>query len=194
MKRATLLALGLAFALGACTDQPAPTESTDAAPPDAALTGNPAPESWGDLPPLDLSRFTFPPPMAQSNGGGLTPDVFVTTLRVGETDTEDKEVDVPEVPPKGDVLFSFDLTGSMGGELTTVKTHGVDIMNDIAVAIPDANFGLISHEDYPGSFQTSSAAGHGCDYPPYDGTTAYGSSSAGDEPYRLDRSGSRRLL
>ncbi|MFM7204577.1 MAG: DUF4215 domain-containing protein, partial [Myxococcota bacterium] len=67
-------------------------------------------------------------------------------------------------PARGDVLISFDLTGSMGGELSNVKNNSVNIMNQVRSLIPDTRFGVISYKDYPTVDPLTS-----CDYSDYYG-------------------------
>jgi hypothetical protein len=80
-------------------------------------------------------------------------------------------VDVPESAPMGDVLFVFDLTGSMGEELNSAKAGATDIMNSFPAT--DIRFGVVSHMDYNGYFESPGYAG------------VYG--GAGDYPYQLDQ-------
>lgn len=105
----------------------------------------------------------------------LTPSELTATLRSGQCISEHKVLHLPAevTPPKGDIMFAIDLTGSMGGELSNVKANSVDIMDAIRGLIPDTYFGVVSHMDYNGFFS-------GCEY-----SATYGSGS--DYPYRLDR-------
>ncbi len=104
----------------------------------------------------------------------LEPSSLEAVLHVGESVTEQKLATVSPTPPQGDILFSFDLTGSMGDELENVKANSTNIMGEIAGIISDSHFGLISHMDYVGWFNS-------CNY-----YTQYGSSYYGDYPYSLD--------
>jgi len=183
MKRLLLpSAFLLALSTFACRDTPfSPTD------PQAASRGPSTPNAGGargvsaDL----RSRFKaklkprFSLGAAASN---VDPASFSATLTPGQTASEALTVNLPAAPPKGDVLFLFDLTGSMGGALTNLATNAVEIMKAVNGVIPDVNYGLVSHEDYPGTFASSVASGQACDY----GPTAYGSAATGDLPYRLD--------
>jgi hypothetical protein len=106
----------------------------------------------------------------------LTPSELIATLAAGECISEEKLLHLPAdvAPPRGDVMFVFDLTGSMVGELENVKVNSINIMNEIRTLIPDTQFGVISHMDYNGTFG-------GCGY----GPTSYG--EGGDYPYSLDQ-------
>lgn len=75
--------------------------------------------------------------------------------------------------PVADVLFLLDLTGSMGGVLSSAKSEATAIMGDLAAQVPDIRFAAASHMDYPNSYS----------YPGY--SAFYG--NAGDYPWRLDQ-------
>lgn len=64
---------------------------------------------------------------------------------------------------KLDVVFAIDCTGSMGSELSVVKSQATYIMNQVRNMVNDSQFGLVSFCDYPGSYS----------YPGYSAT--YGS-------------------
>lgn len=110
-------------------------------------------------------------------GASVVPDTVEFTLNPGETATESKDVCIPAVPAMADVLFSFDLTGSMGGILDTAKTNGIDIITGLEGTGVDIQYGVSSHMDYVGSYES-------CGYGPY----YYGDASYGDYPYALDQS------
>jgi hypothetical protein len=82
-----------------------------------------------------------------------------------------------DLPPKVDVVLSLDLTGSMGGVLSLVKTQVTQAISDLKAASPgtDFHFGVTSYEDYPGFFDSRPC---GSSY-----VTSYG--SAGDSPFRI---------
>ncbi len=85
---------------------------------------------------------------------------FDYTLMQGEEVSETLNVVIPELPPKADVIFSFDLTGSMSGILNTAKTKAKTIMTELNKLGVDINYGVVSYMDYPyGSYGSSS------DYP-----------------------------
>lgn len=73
--------------------------------------------------------------------------------------------------PPLDVLFLFDTTGSMGGEISDAQDGASQVMNNVLSQAPNARFGVAHYEDYPGSFS----------YPGYSNT--YGSS--GNVPWAL---------
>ncbi len=85
---------------------------------------------------------------------------FDYTLMQGEEVSETLNVVIPELPPRADVIFSFDLTGSMGGILNTAKARAKTIMTELNKLGVDINYGVVSYMDYPyGSY------GSGGDYP-----------------------------
>lgn len=105
----------------------------------------------------------------------MTPNFLEITLRPGESVHESKTVTVPQIIPKADILFSLDLTGSMGGVLNTAKAEAINIMNQLDSLITDAHYGVVSHMDYPGTFDSFG----------YRGT--YGSAPCGDYAYQLNQ-------
>ncbi len=107
----------------------------------------------------------------------LTPPVLSVTLRPGESVVEQKLLHLPEspAPTKADIIWCFDLTGSMGGEVDSMKANVLAIMNGIKGLVPDSYFGVISHMDYPATYDF-------CGY--YE---TYGSAAHGDYPYVLDQ-------
>jgi len=109
-------------------------------------------------------------------GGGATvsPESFEATMIPGESVWDNKTIIMDDIPiGKLDVMFLFDLTGSMSGELSNAKSGSITIMNGIRSEIADSNFGVASFMDYPGYYSF-------CDY-----STTYGSS--GDYPWSLDQ-------
>lgn len=106
----------------------------------------------------------------------LTPALLEATLAAGESITEDKTGVICNSIEKGDIIFMFDLTGSMKQELNNVKVNSMNIMGAIREVMSDANFGVVSHMDYDGVYT-------GCGY-----TDHYGTISNGDYPYKLNKS------
>jgi hypothetical protein len=106
----------------------------------------------------------------------LVPDTLRATLRAGESIVEHKILYLPEdaAPAQGDILFSFDLTGSMGDAIDEVKANATAVMESVRVLIPDTYFGVVSHQDYPDFYES-------CGY-----AEAYGDPADGDSPYMLN--------
>lgn len=98
-----------------------------------------------------------------------TPATIEVTLASGETsDPQPVRVNVPRIIPKADVVFAFDLTGSMGGELQSAKDNAANIMDELDTKIADARYGVISHADYVGAYNSygySSTYGFASDFP-----------------------------
>lgn len=101
----------------------------------------------------------------------ITPSTFSATRCPGQSVSDPLNVDVPESAPMGDVLFVFDLTGSMADELNSAKAGATDIMNSFPAT--DIRFGVVSHMDYNGYFVSTGYA------------ATYG--GGGDYPYKLDQ-------
>ena len=66
----------------------------------------------------------------------ITPDHVTKTLYPGDCYTVTKTVTIPGYTPKADVVFAFDLTGSMGGIINAAKTKAVTIMNTLITNYP----------------------------------------------------------
>lgn len=99
------------------------------------------------------------------------PKSVSATLNPGESIDETKLVITDPTPlSKADIVFSFDLTGSMSGTISTAKSQAISIMNDIDTLVPDAQYGVVSYMDYPHSYSSfgySEEYGYG-GYPYYD--------------------------
>ena len=106
----------------------------------------------------------------------ISPTELTAVLAPGESITETKDVFVPPRPPEADVVFAFDLTGSMWGIIDTAKAQAGNIIGDLdALADVDIQYGVMSYMDYPHTYDT-------CDY-----YAPYGSPSCGDYAYNLDQ-------
>jgi subtilisin family serine protease len=89
------------------------------------------------------------------------------------------------LPDQVDLVFALDLTGSMGDELNQVKDNIRKIIDDLrtkASPSTDFTFAVVSYEDYPQSYDSSSC---GSRYSDQYGEA--GSKSNGDVPFRIDR-------
>lgn len=179
MKTKNLIILALIFAFVGC-QKDMDIEKTQMKSMDKdmlmSLNRNPTPEEIGEIPLATVPILSFPEALMLKDAvipSILVPELFETTLKVGESAVETKTAFINGAPPKGDVLFMMDLTGSMSGELNNAKVNSTNIMNGIASVISDAAFGVVSHMDYPGYYSS-------CDY-----NDQYGYS--GDYPYSLDQ-------
>ncbi|HOU09482.1 MAG TPA: VWA domain-containing protein [Clostridiales bacterium] len=81
---------------------------------------------------------------------------------------------VPKAPPSADVIFSFDLTGSMGGILSTAKSNAISMMEQLSALGSDISFGVVSYMDYDGYYESAGYA------------DIYGVASDGDYPYAMN--------
>ena len=99
--------------------------------------------------------------------------------------------EVVDLPDEVDIVFALDLTGSMGAELDRLKDEIGQIMTDLSTTVSpstDFRFGVVSFEDYNGTFDSSV-----CDSSDY-GPIEYGADSKfdssgdpiGDSPFRFD--------
>jgi hypothetical protein len=84
----------------------------------------------------------------------LTPSTFTTTLTPTKSTKEDKTVFLPGIIPKGDVVFAFDLTGSMSDAIDVAKAQAINMMGNISLLISDAQFGVVSFMDYPHNYDS----------------------------------------
>ncbi len=101
-------------------------------------------------------------------------DSFLEQERVKDVYYKLQQKRKPREIAKIDVLFAFDLSGSMNGDrLADAKERAKKIINMVKERTPSARFGVISHVDYPHEYT---------DY--YGYTDTYGSDP--DYPYNLD--------
>ena len=108
-------------------------------------------------------------------GGSVTPSRISAELQPGNSYTDTLKIEVGDAPVgKADIMFVFDLTGSMGDEIEQTKTSSIDIMNAIRSQLPHTWFGVASFMDYPACYE----------YPGY--TNCYGDAAHGDVPWRLN--------
>ena len=97
----------------------------------------------------------------------------------GDTGSGSTSVTLPSLPPAGDVLFSFDVTGSMGGVIDTTKSNAVTLMASLEATGVSFHFGVSSFADYPATYSS-------CGYSATYGTNGFDGMPS-DYPYRLDQ-------
>jgi hypothetical protein len=108
----------------------------------------------------------------------ISPTSITATLEPGESVEETKTVHIETIPAQVDIIFSFDLTGSMGDIIGTAKTKANEIMTELTNALgTDVQFGVMSYMDYPAIYSS-------CDY----NGVMYGDPAYGDYAYSLDHS------
>lgn len=122
-------------------------------------------------------------PAAAAEPGVEPASVTVTLPPGGSTDIA-KVVHTPTVPPKPDIVFLADTTGSMFGAIDDVRTNAAGVLATISDAQPSAQFGVAEYKDFdcdavpfkvdqgftadPAAVQAGIdqwAAGGGCDLP-----------------------------
>lgn len=86
-----------------------------------------------------LAGGTPPPP--------VDPPSYSATLASGSSVTIKKTINTPAIPPKPDIVFLSDTTGSMGGAITNVKTNVGSITSTVVTAQPTAQFGVAQYKD-----------------------------------------------
>jgi len=123
------------------------------------------------LPLLVTAACSGQPPEEELAGGAqaegnVTPDVDVTLLP-GQSISLDKQVVVPEVPPKLDLYLVVDLSGSYSDDLPNLMAKAPDIFDGVRAGVADSRFGLGSIVDYPFS--------------------PWGDAGTGDYAYRIDQ-------
>jgi hypothetical protein len=69
-------------------------------------------------------------------------------LAPGRQTTVPVTVSIPSSLSKVDVLFLFDMTGSMGGVIDANKANANQIMNHILAQSPNTAFGAAYFDDY----------------------------------------------
>ena len=143
------------------------------------LPENPAPGTIQDIPEATYPRKVFDTPMLKNGEepgvSTLEPATVSKMLKAGHGFTESKTAHIEAAPPKGDILFMFDLTGSMGGAIENAKVNSQNVMGAVRSLISDSEFGVVSHMDYDGEYNS-------CGYWSY-----YGYADYGDYPYRMDQ-------
>src|SRR5512136_149356 len=82
----------------------------------------------------------------------VDPVTVTADLAPGAVQNVQINVTFPGSVPRGDVLFAFDATGSMGPVLDAMRNQGIQVMNDIRAVIEDTRFGALSFMDYPKHF------------------------------------------
>ncbi|GAA4450398.1 Calx-beta domain-containing protein [Phytohabitans houttuyneae] len=82
---------------------------------------------------------------------GVEPSNVTLTLGPGGSADVNKVVHTPPVPPKPDLVFIADTTGSMGGAIANVRTNAADILNEVSTAQPTAQFAVAEYKDFTDS-------------------------------------------
>jgi hypothetical protein len=78
---------------------------------------------------------------------GVDPATVNQSANPGTSFTVNKVVHTPAIPPKPDIVFTVDTTGSMGGAIDNVKANLHTIVTDVRGSQPDADFAVVSYKD-----------------------------------------------
>ena len=78
---------------------------------------------------------------------GVTPALYTDALDPGTSVTITKTVETPPIPPRPDIVFMADTTGSMGGSIANVRTNANAILGQIQAAQPSARFAVAEYKD-----------------------------------------------
>jgi hypothetical protein len=82
---------------------------------------------------------------------GVEPSNVTLTLGPGESADVNKVVHTPPIPPKPDLVFIADTTGSMGGAIANVRTNAADILTEVSTAQSTAQFAVAEYKDFTDS-------------------------------------------
>lgn len=79
----------------------------------------------------------------------IAPSTVVAVLFPGQSQEVEKCVEVPDLPPKPDIMILFDTTGSMGDDIATVQAKLGDLISAVNAGTTDPQFGVAKYEDFP---------------------------------------------
>jgi uncharacterized repeat protein (TIGR01451 family) len=79
---------------------------------------------------------------------GVDPQTVTNTVNPGDSFTVAKTVHTPVIPPRPDVVFLADTTGSMGSTIANVQANATAIMNNVRSAQADSAFGAAQYKDF----------------------------------------------
>ena len=79
---------------------------------------------------------------------GVTPASVSLTLLPGQSALVPKSVETSPIPPRPDIVFLADTTGSMGAAITNVRNNATAIMNGIRAEQADSQFGAAEYRDF----------------------------------------------
>lgn len=98
---------------------------------------------------LEAPAQTCVSPVAQCAEHPIAPSSVEATLFPGESLEVEKCVEVPLIPPKPDIYFLADTTGSMGPVISAVQSDIASVMSTISTLDPTAEFGAGNYKDFP---------------------------------------------
>ncbi len=79
---------------------------------------------------------------------GVDPATVHAAAVPGATITVNKVVHTPAIPPRPDVMFLADTTGSMGPAIANVRANAGTIMTTVRAAQSDSQFGAAEYKDF----------------------------------------------
>ena len=79
---------------------------------------------------------------------GVEPASVTLAGNPGDSFTVTKTVHTPVIPPRPDVVFLADTTGSMGPAIANVKANATSIMTAVRTAQLDSDFGVANYTDF----------------------------------------------
>jgi hypothetical protein len=82
-------------------------------------------------------------------GASITPELVEEIIFPGGSVDIEKTVQTPVIPPKPDIFFLFDTTGSMGGDIATVQAKLAEIIATVGAQTTDPQYGVAKYEDFP---------------------------------------------
>ncbi|NUR73239.1 MAG: VWA domain-containing protein [Hamadaea sp.] len=94
------------------------------------------------------SGLTFAASPAAATDPGVEPAYVNLTLPPGGSAEIAKTVHTPTVPPKPDIVFLADTTGSMGAAIGDVRSNAAGVLSTISSAQPTAQFGVAEYKDF----------------------------------------------
>jgi len=84
---------------------------------------------------------------------GVSPPLYQATMAPGDSNDVAKIVGTPAIPPRPDIIFLADTTGSMGVALTNVKTNAAAIMTAVDAGTSGTPFfAAAEYRDFGDSF------------------------------------------
>jgi len=86
--------------------------------------------------------------LAMASNPGVDPNSVNVMLTPGASTTVNKVVHTPPIPPRPDVVFLSDTTGSMGGAIANVQANATAIMNSVIGAQADSEFAAAEYRDF----------------------------------------------
>ena len=116
---------------------------------------------------VNIDGFNIDPRNIDLDGAALSPAKKTLKIRVGRSREVDYHMEIPEHPVPLDVFFLLDTSSSMEPTIRGLRNGMQEIVNELAEARIDAQFGVGEYKDYP--------------------ITGFGDNQADDFAYRLNR-------